>query len=54
MNIKLSLFKTCSFGYNEINNLFLVLLEDYYLLLSQWFKNNYFIMLIFSYNLLLF
>ena len=52
MNIKLSLFKTFNFGYNEIMNLFSVLLEDYYLLLSQWFKNYYFIiMLIFSYNL---
>ena len=50
MNIKLSLFKTFNFGYNEIMNLFSVLLEDYYLLLSQWFKNYYFIMLIFSYN----
>ena len=52
MNIKISLFKTFNFGYNEIMNLFSVLLEDYYLLLSQWFKNYYFIiMLIFSYNL---
>ena len=54
MNIKLSLFKTFNFGYNEIMNLFSVLFEGYYLLLSQWFKNNYFIMLIFSYNLFYF
>ena len=31
MNFKISLFKTFSFGYNEIVNQFLVLLEDYYL-----------------------